>query len=212
MIFWGESIEQQMTIENLFLVFLLKYQQIHLIKRNENFDIFDSLTELYNKNYYLKKIEEEISRAKRIQKAVSIVRITIDSYGLMEASMGKGNRDLILRTIAAIIRKTSRINDIIARLEEGAFGLILVHCARKGAAMRAERLRRIIEGHSFGINDLKVTVSAGVSEYPTLAGNATELDSTAWKALDFIVSRGGNKVCLFKPPDNFKPDFEVAPL
>ncbi len=38
MIFWGEALENQIAIDNLFTVFLMKYQQVHLIKRNESFD------------------------------------------------------------------------------------------------------------------------------------------------------------------------------
>jgi GGDEF domain-containing protein len=73
-------------------------------------------------------------------------------------------------------------------------------------------LRRIIEGHSFGVSDLKITISCGVSEYPSLSTGAEDLEASASKALEFIVSRGGNKVCLFKPIEEFKPDFEVPPM
>jgi GGDEF domain-containing protein len=70
----------------------------------------------------------------------------------------------------------------------------------------------MIEGHAFAISDLKITISCGVSEYPSLSTGATDLETSAGKALEFITSRGGNKVCLFKPVTEFKPDFEVPPI
>lgn len=211
-ILWGEGISQVTSIENLFLLFSLKYQEIHLLKRSENFDVFDSLTELHNRSYYFKKVDEEIARSKRIHRAVSVLRVKVDNYDEIAIKVGANNRDLIVRTIASIIKKTSRINDISACLGPGEFGLILVHCARKGAALRAERLRRIVEGHSFAMNDLKVTLSAGVSEYPSFASTVKDLDESATRALEFIQSRGGNKVCLYKPHNSFRPDFEVEAI
>jgi diguanylate cyclase (GGDEF)-like protein len=212
LVFWGDADFHYRDIENDFLIFHMLYQQAHLIKRNEGFDIYDPVTELYNRNFFLKKMDEEIARARRLEKAVSVVRLSVDHLTEMDQSFGRNNRDLILRTIGSIIKKTSRVNDFSCRTEDNEFSLILPHCARKGAALRAERLRRIIEGHTFAINDLKITVSCGVSEYPTLSTGASDLEVSAGKALEFIVSRGGNKVCLFKPVQEFKPDFEVPPI
>ncbi|MGZ5279108.1 MAG: GGDEF domain-containing protein, partial [Pseudobdellovibrionaceae bacterium] len=212
LVFWKNDSFDMREIENSFLIFHLLYQQAHLIKRNEGFDIYDPITELYNRTFFIKKLEEEIARARRIEKAISVVRMSIDHFVEIEQSFGRSNRDLILRTIASIVKKTSRVNDMTCRTEDNEISLILPHCARKGAALRAERLRRIIEGHSFGVNDLKITISCGVSEYPSLSSGASDLEASASKALEFIVSRGGNKVCLFKPIEEFKPDFEVPPM
>ncbi len=208
-IFWGAEYSE---IENDFLVFQLMYQQAYLIKRNESVEVFDPVTELFNRNYYLQKLDEEIHRARRLARAVSVVTLSVDHLTEIEQSFGRNNRDLILRTIASIIKKTSRVNDLSCRTEDNEFSLILPHCARKGAALRAERLRRIIEGHAFAVSDLKVTISCGVSEYPSLSKGASDLEASAGKALEFIASRGGNKVCLFKPEQEFKPDFEVPPM
>lgn len=210
-VFWGNDFHPE-KIEDDFLVFQLLYQQAYLLKRNEGLDIYDPVTELLNRPQFYKKLDEEIARARRLEKPISVIRISIDHISEIEQSFGRSNRDLILRTIASIIKKTSRVNDYSCRTEDNHFSLILPHCGRKGAALRAERLRRIIESHAFALNDLKVTVSAGVSEYPSLATGASDLDASAGKALDFIIGKGGNKVCLYKPMQEFKPDFEVPPM
>lgn len=210
-VFWGEGFRSE-TLEEDFLVFQLLYQQAYLIKRNEGLDVYDPVTELLNRPQFYKKLEEEIARARRLEKPISVIRVSVDHLSEIEQSFGRSNRDLILRTIASIIKKTSRVNDYACRTEDNHFSLILPHCGRKGAALRAERLRRIIESHAFALNDLKVTVSAGVSEYPSLATGSQDLDVSAGKALDFIVGKGGNKVCLYKPLQEFKPDFEVPPM
>jgi PleD family two-component response regulator len=73
-------------------------------------------------------------------------------------------------------------------------------------------LRRTIENHSFSMSGQKITVSCGVSEYPTLSSSAADLEASASQALQFIIEKGGNKVCLYKPIQDFKPDFEVPSI
>lgn len=209
-VFWGLEAEGAAQVENSLLIFQLAYENFALAKRMEGLDIFDSTTELYNRNHYLKKIEEEMARARRLQKPVAIVRWSLDHLTEIEQSFGRSNKDLILRAVANMVKKTSRVNDIACRLDDNEFALILPHCGRKGAALRSERLRRIVENHSFALNDLKVTISCGVSEYPSLASGGEDLNLSASKALEFIVGKGGNKVCLYKPDEEFKPDFEVS--
>lgn len=210
-VFWGEAGFDFKEVENEFVLFLLFYQRAHLQKETEGLQIIDPLTELHNRNYFYQKLEEEIARARRLKKAVSVVRMSVDHLTEIEHSFGGHHRDVVLKTVGTIIKKTSRVNDISCRTQENEISLILPHCSRRGAALRAERLRRIIETHVFSTIDLKVTVSSGVSEYPSLSNTSLDLDASATKALEFIVDKGGNKVCLFKPAEEFKPDFEVAP-
>ena len=210
-VFWGEPGFDYKEIENEFVLFLLFYQRAHLQKQTEGLQIQDSVTELYNRNYFYQKLDEEIARSRRLKKPISVIRMSVDHLMEIEHSFGPHHRDVVLRTIGTIVKKTSRVNDLSCRTEENQISLILPHCSRRGAALRAERLRRIIEAHIFSTIDLKISVSCGVSEYPTLSQNALDLDASATKALDFIVEKGGNKVCLYKPVDGFKPDFEVTP-
>ncbi len=211
-VFWGDENFHFEQIENDFLVFRMLYQQAHLIKRSEQLDIYDPVTELYNRNYFYQKLDEEVARARRLRKPVAVIRMAVDHFIELEQVFGKNNRDLILRTIASIIKRSSRVNDYSCRTAENEFSLVLPHCHRRGAALRAERLRRIIENHSFSIGDAKITVACGVSEYPTLCPGASELDASAGQALDFMIGKGGNKVCLFKPTESFNPDFQVSTI
>lgn len=209
-VLWGiDEAELSPSLWQEFQVFQLCYQNAHYLRKSESLDILDPVTDLFNHAYFYKKLEEEIARARRLAQAVALVKLSLDSFDELESKLGVSNRDLILRSIAALIKKTSRVNDFACRTGEDEITLLLPHCSRKGAALRGERLRRAIESHSFAINGVHVTVSCGVSEYPTLARSGDELDKTTTQALDFIRSRGGNKVCLFRPAEDFKPDFEV---
>jgi diguanylate cyclase (GGDEF)-like protein len=209
LVFWKDQPMQLGEIENQLALFQLMYQQIHIFKKNQGLDIYDTVTELFNRNYFLKKLDEEMQRAKRLQQPLSIIRISMDQYAQIESTMGRANRDLILKAMSTLVKKTSRVNDICCRTEENHISILLPHSGQKGSTLRAERIRRLIENHSFAMSGLKVTVSCGVSEYPSLVNKSDELESSANQALQFVNSRGGNRVCLFRPASDFKPEFEV---
>ena len=111
--------------------------------------------------------------------------------------------------MAEIIKKTSRLPDYICRTNENEFSIVLTNCNRKGAALRAERLRQSLKMESFSKAGIVVTVSQGISEYPSLTKSAAVLDETARKTLEFILTKGGDKICIYKAPSDHKPDFQV---
>lgn len=199
------------VINNDFYLFQLLYEKSHWHKKFESLNIFDPVTELFNQTYFKKKLEEEVSRSRRLQSPVSFIKLSIDNIQEIEEQLGPANRDVILKSVASLVMKTSRVNDLSFRTGINEFSLVLPHCAKKGAGLRAERLRRMIENSQFAPQGIKVTVSGGVSEFPSLCSSAENLESTSTKALQFIASQGGNKVCLYKPAEGFRPEFEVDP-
>lgn len=190
----------------------LAYQNMWLGQRLKELDTRDPITELEGRDVYFKKLDEEIARARRLQKAVSVVKVSIDHLDEIEQSFGLANRNSILRAVAQLIKRTSRVNDFTFRSDDNELTLVLPHCARKGAAIRAERIRRLIENHSFNLSGQRITLACGISEYPSLCASSEELEQTANQALSFIQDKGGNKVCLYRARQDFKPDFDVSPL
>ena len=197
----------QLTEE--FALFSLCYSYLVLEKKVDSLEVQDFVTELYNRNYYVKLLGDEVSRARRLKQPVSVVKVAMDDFYEIESSLGEAVRDELLKSVATVIAKTSRSNDQSCRTAANEMAMILPHCSRKGAALRAERLRRIIEGTSFLDNGMKVSISLGISEYPSLCDSAKTLDESATKALSHIVDKGGNKICLYKAPETHRPEFEV---
>ncbi|MGZ3725377.1 MAG: GGDEF domain-containing protein [Pseudobdellovibrio sp.] len=175
----------------------------------KQFDVEDALTGMFNENFYKRILEKETDRSKRTFAPVSVVKVAIDSYKELEISQGRVFCDEIIKKVAEVIKKTSRLPDYTCRTAENEFSLILTNCNRKGAALRAERLRQTLKTESFSEAGILVTVSQGISEYPSLTKSADNLDESARKTLDFIVTKGGDKICIYKAPVDHKPDFQV---
>lgn len=204
----SENIKGHLSEE--FSLFAMAYSNFVLEKRVDSLEVQDFVTEVYNRNYYLKALSDEVNRSRRLKSPVSVVKVALDDIYEIEQSKGELVRDELLKALATVVTKTSRTNDLTCRSAANEIVMILPHCSRKGAALRAERLRRIIEGSSFLDSGLKISISAGISEYPSLCDGAKSLDESASKALLHIIDKGGNKICLFKASEQHQPEFEVT--
>ncbi|WP_413577296.1 GGDEF domain-containing protein [Bdellovibrio sp. HCB290] len=192
-----------------YTLFNLCYSHFVLEKKVDTLEVQDFVTELYNRNHYVKVLEDEVARARRLKQPLAIVKISMDDFYEIESSLGDAVRDELLKSLAIVISKSSRTNDTNFRTAANELTMVLPHCSKKGAALRAERVRRVVEGSTFLDNGMKVSISLGVSEYPSLCDSPKTLDETAGKALAHIADKGGNKICLYKAPESHKPEFEI---
>lgn len=172
-------------------------------------DIEDHLTGFYNQAFYSRVIEREVDRSKRGFVPLSIIKISVDNFAELEVSLGREAIDQITKSVSEVIKTTSRLNDYLCRTGENEFTLILTNCNRKGAAIRSERFRQALHKENLMRAGVKITASQGISEYPSLTHNAFDLDDSALRALHFISQKGGDKICIYKPSVEHKPDFIV---
>lgn len=192
-----------------FSLMSLVYNLINLELQPKHLDVEDALTGFYNKHFYKRILDKEIDRSKRSFAPISVIKIAVDIFREMEVSQGRLFCDEVLKKVAHVIKDTSRLPDYVCRTDDNEFSIVLTNCNRKGAALRAERLRQKLKAESFSKAGIVVTVSQGISEYPTLTDSAQSLNDSARKALDFIASKGGDKICIYKAPQGHKPDFQV---
>lgn len=193
-----------------FTLMSLVYMNLVYESQPKYLDVEDSLTGFYNHLFYRRVLEKEHERSKRSLAPMSVIKISIDKFIEIETTLGRIVADEILKKISNIIDQTSRLTDYVCRTAENEFSIILVNCSRTGAAVRAERLREFLLKENFVKNGIRLSISQGISEYPTTAKYSTDLDESAQSALHFISNKGGDKICLAKPTKNHHPDFVVA--
>ncbi|MFQ5737304.1 MAG: diguanylate cyclase [Thermodesulfobacteriota bacterium] len=127
----------------------------------------DHLTTLYNHNSFYSRLDEEFERAVRYETTLSLIMMDIDDFKHINDTYGHRVGDVVLREIAAMIKKGVRKTDIVARYGGEEFAVILPHTRLKGAVEEAERIREMIESHAYaGLAKDKITLSFGVATYP----------------------------------------------
>jgi diguanylate cyclase (GGDEF)-like protein len=160
-----------MSIDNARL-----HEQMHA------FACTDGLTGLYNHRQFKLMIKDELGRAARYQKPLSLVMFDIDDFKKFNDTYGHPNGDKVLEAVAEILRESVREYDLTFRYGGEEFIVILPEADLEMALVAAERARRAIEVESAcclqGIAAHGVTVSVGVATYPRDAGDAEGLFKT----------------------------------
>lgn len=173
--------------------------------------IKDPLTNLYNRRFFNQKIDEEIVYSKQTHYPLSIIYLDIDHFKIYNDKNGHPAGDKLLILISKILRDTARKSDIVARMGGEEFCLLLPHTNSKGALIIAERIRSHIELYDFEHKNNqplgKITVSIGISEYPSISSDAEDLIKKADLALYYVKEKSRNATALAKPNKNFVPDF-----
>ncbi|MGN0014232.1 MAG: diguanylate cyclase, partial [Candidatus Gastranaerophilaceae bacterium] len=146
----------------------------------------DGLTKLYIHRHFKTLLEAEVTRASRYNHVLSLLMMDIDNFKHINDTYGHLIGDRVLKEIAATIKNTCRNIDVPARYGGEEFTVILPETASKDATVIAERLRRNIEKIAVPIDDkvtLRVTISIGISEFPSSSNESEGLILTADKAL-----------------------------
>ena len=92
----------------------------------------DSLTRLYNRRYYESRLEEEMSRASREGKKVSVLFLRLQNYSAFLARHGTLPADDLLLSTVEMVRGGIRRVDILTRYEKDTFALILPFTGETG--------------------------------------------------------------------------------
>lgn len=160
--------------------------------------VSDSMTKLYNHNYIVKRLQEEILLSKKFVTKLSIIMLDIDHFKKINDTYGHQVGDMVITTIANIIRDNIRLTDIAGRYGGEEFCIILPNTSLQEALVVAERLKSIIcDTEIFKFSDsetLKVTCSFGVKELSyedTAEKFISNVDELLYKAKYL----GRNRIC-----------------
>lgn len=157
----------------------------------------DYLTGLYNRRYFIERGTQELTRAARHSKPLSLMMMDIDEFKKINDTRGHRTGDLVLRHLSRVLGETLRSIDFCGRLGGEEFAVLLPETDAQAAGEIAERLRAAIAGSAVVPEDgppIRYTVSIGVT---TLArdSNIDTLLGQADQALYKAKRSGRNRVC-----------------
>ena len=120
----------------------------------------DGLTGLWNRTYLDRRIESELTVARRYGRALTLVMIDIDHFKRLNDTYGHLFGDVVLQGIGDALRAFARRSDIVARYGGEEFAILLTNTTMKAAAFVSERLRSSIESRAFEEHDEVVNITA----------------------------------------------------
>jgi len=164
-----------------------------------NLAITDGLTQCFIKRYLDQLLRDELARAKRYRRPLSVLMLDIDYFKSVNDDFGHQQGDLVLGEIGQIIRTSIREMDSPARYGGEEFIILMPETEGAQTLAMAERIRQIIENHEFkSLTDkpLKLTISIGIATFPHNALSEEGLIRKADMALYKSKEEGRNRVTV----------------
>lgn len=127
----------------------------------------DSLTGLFNRRYFERRLKEESAHARRHKKPFSIVIVDLDHFKLVNDTYGHEDGDRVLEHVAETIVGALREDDVACRFGGEEFVLLLRSTTAAAARVVANRLRKTLSDKRIPLGakgEMKqITFSAGVA-------------------------------------------------
>ncbi|HTL47167.1 MAG TPA: diguanylate cyclase [Verrucomicrobiae bacterium] len=176
---WQDSTRRKRDLENI------KRQSRHLEKQS----ITDELTGVHNRRFILSEVAKEMDRARRYGRALSGMMIDIDGFKKVNDDCGHVLGDRVLRSFAAILKKSLRKADIVGRYGGDEFLVILPETDLEAGFRTARRVQENFALYNRSVMtelaSLTVSIglfSAGISAEETPEGLIARIDTALLKA------------------------------
>jgi len=171
-----------------------------IMKKNlEEMAKHDSLTNLYNRNVLNKEIHNELEKAKRYSRDLSIVLIDIDYFKTINDTFGHQAGDHVLVKLSELFLQEIRSSDYAIRYGGEEFALVLPEASIDKALEISLRLLTKVQQTKFNIDgaQINITISIGISSFPNHSDDLDQLLNMADEALYEAKNSGRDTVYIY---------------
>ena len=169
----------------------------HLVSELDHLARHDQLTGLLHRGSAVEAAEDALLASGLERQPFGVALFDLDHFKLVNDSYGHLVGDRVLATLAGIMRRTARANDIVGRFGGEEFVAFLPGADLEAVSGFAERVRCAIEQLPLTINDdihVAITVSAGVAALPSCADSLNDALRVADDRLYAAKRAGRNRV------------------
>lgn len=148
----------------------------------------DALTGLLNRRAWDEANALEAEREKRWGEGHAVIALDLDHFKKVNDTHGHAAGDAVLKAVGALLARSFRKLDSVARVGGEEFGVLLPHTPASDAAALAGELREAIEALRVPVGELelRITASIGVAH----SSEAVDVQALA-DARSYAAKRGG---------------------
>ncbi|WP_084323022.1 putative bifunctional diguanylate cyclase/phosphodiesterase [Pseudomonas migulae] len=148
----------------------------------------DGLTGLVNRATLIERLHQAFAAARRGATAFAMFYLDLDHFKRINDTLGHPVGDLLLQEVARRIKACVRENDVVARLGGDEFAILQLDVSdpTHSAALATKVRDALVLPYSLAGNDVRVSVSIGISSYsPTITsadGMLTQADMALYRS------------------------------
>jgi diguanylate cyclase (GGDEF)-like protein len=180
----------------------LSLASLQLREKLRSQSIRDPLTGLFNRRFMLESLDREMIRARRKNRALSVLFIDIDHFKQFNDTFGHDAGDHVLQSFAELLNRFFRGDDVACRWGGEEFAVILPEAHSDDATARANSLRAEVKqlGLQYrGTRLASITLSIGVATFPENGSTSEDLIRIADQCLYKSKSAGRDCVTISNP-------------
>lgn len=164
----------------------------------------DSLTGLYNREYFMTELDRVVENIKRgVRNDFSLLYIDLDNFKFVNDTLGHLAGDQVLVEVTNLLSRRNRKSDLLARIGGDEFALLIYGASRDQVISAAESLRKLLANYVFKY-DGKV-INIGCSVGVTLFGQEPLIKEDLLVQADIachIAKRSGrNRIHVYEADD-----------
>lgn len=177
---------------------------------------FDTVTGLYNRNYFVKKLDDILAkeREEKTWNTISVISMRIHDFKKVNEGMGMVAGDEALQEVGFRLQEFVDDHMMVARFNGGEFCIAIRDASGKRSveniyALVSERMREPIS--VYGHEPMQLHFSVGVAEYPEAGDSALDLIQNAQIVRKTAESAGSNTIRFYdyKLVNSFKEKLEL---
>jgi diguanylate cyclase (GGDEF)-like protein len=151
---------------------------------------------VFNRRYLDTTLDEELKRAERHGRPLTIAMIDIDHFKRFNDTLGHQAGDRLLRDLTKVMRQSIRAEDRVARYGGEEFVIVFPETPLGDGMLAAEKLRAVTEDRfAAGTRPAyPVTISIGLATFPGDGTTGAELIRQADERLYRAKAEGRNRV------------------
>ncbi|KGP63837.1 hypothetical protein EP47_12480 [Legionella norrlandica] len=165
--------------------------------------IRDPLTGLLNRRFLDEYIIKQIGQSKRTKASITLIMVDVDNFKNVNDTFGHETGDYVLSCLGNLFLSLVREGDLICRYGGEEFLFVLPNCDLESAKIAAESIRNEVHKMRIVIEGAvsNITISLGVSIYPSDGSSLKELIDAADQALYVAKKKGKNRAIVFSEID-----------
>ena len=147
---------------------------LHKYKELEAQFFIDDLTKVGNKDYIKKRLNDSLEELKKYDWPFGVVKFSIRDFKSIKKNYGKKIGDQVLRMVANTLKGDLEAYEVLGRINEQEFVVILAGVYEGDLEIIEEKLKRLVEVSYLKIGNNNISVAVSTQHYLLTDKDETE--------------------------------------